>query len=205
MKNNTQLIILFLIMALVILSGSCILAHDRFTWVLEVFPIVIALPVLLITYTRFPLTRFLYALILLHFVILSVGGIYTYEKVPLGYWMQDWFGFTRNHYDRIGHFAQGFVPALISREVLLRTSPLRRGKWLSVLVVALCLAISALYELIEWRVSVAQGASAEAFLGAQGDVWDAQWDMCMALIGATIAVIFFSKLHDRFMKKDITE
>jgi putative membrane protein len=203
MKNNTRMIIAFSVVALIILAGSLTLARDRFTWILEVFPILIALPILLITYTRFPLTRLLYVLIILHFIILSVGGIYTYEKVPLGYWMQDWFGFARNHYDRIGHFAQGFIPALISREVLLRTSPLRPGKWLSVIVVALCLAISASYELVEWRVSVAQGASADAFLGTQGDEWDAQWDMCMALIGATAAIIFFSKIHDYFLKKEI--
>jgi putative membrane protein len=203
MKNNARMIFVFSAMALTILAVSLTLSRDRFTWILEVFPILLALPVLLITYSRFPLTRFLYALLIIHFIILSVGGIYTYEKVPLGYWMQDWFGFARNHYDRIGHFAQGFIPALISREILLRTSPLRPGKWLSVIIVALCLAISALYELIEWRVSVAKGASAEAFLGTQGDAWDAQWDMCMALIGATAAVILFSKIHDYFIKKDL--
>jgi putative membrane protein len=131
-----------------------------------------------------------------------VGAIYTYAEVPLGYWMQEWFGFTRNNYDKIGHFAQGFVPAMLIRELLLRTSPLHRGKWLSFIVVSICLAISALYELIEWWVAIIQGASAEDFLGTQGYVWDAQSDMFFALLGAIFSLLLLSKTQDRaFVKK----
>jgi len=167
------------------------------TWVLEVFPILLGLPILFFTYKRFPFTNLIYSLLIIHFIILAVGGIYTYANVPLGYWMQDWFGFSRNNYDKIGHFAQGFVPALLVREVLLRTSPLKQGKWLSFIVVSICLAISAFYELIEWWVAAIQGASAEDFLGTQGDPWDAQSDMLFALIGAITALLIFSKYHNR--------
>lgn len=190
----------FSLATLVILGGSLALAHDRFTWILEVFPILIGFPILFFSHPRFPLTRLLYIFLFLHFCILSLGGIYTYAKVPLGFWMQDWFGFARNHYDRIGHFAQGFVPALLSRELLLHTSPLRPGKWLNFITVSICLAISAFYELIEWWTAASQGASADAFLGSQGDIWDAQWDMFLCLIGATMAVIFLRKLHDRALE-----
>jgi len=145
----------------------------------------------------------LYLLILIHFTILSVGGIYTYAKVPLGFWMEDCFHFTRNHYDRIGHFAQGFIPAMLIREVLLRTSPLKPGKWLSFIIVCMCLAISAFYELIEWWTAASQGASAEAFLGTQGDVWDSQWDMFFALIGAITALLTLSKVHNKALEKTI--
>ena len=193
--------ILFSICTLLILTVSFVFTFDRATWVLEVFPVLLGLPILFFTYKRFPFTNLIYILLIIHFIILAVGGIYTYAKVPLGYWMQDWFGFTRNNYDKIGHFAQGFVPALLAREILLRTSPLKQGKWLSFIVVSICLAISAFYELIEWWVAAIQGASAEDFLGTQGDPWDAQSDMLFALIGAIIALIIFSKYHDRVMKK----
>ena len=179
------------------------MTNDRFTWVLEVFPILLGFPVLFFTYKRFPLTKLIYILLIIHFVILSVGAIYTYAKVPLGFWMQDWFGFSRNNYDKIGHFAQGFVPALLTREILLRTSPLRPGKWLNFIIVSICLAISAFYELIEWWVSALQGASAEDFLGTQGDPWDAQSDMLFALIGAIVALIVFAKLHNRLLKEKL--
>lgn len=192
---------LFLFAELIILAGSLALAHDRLVWILEVFPILIGLPVLLLTYKRFQLTNFLYFFLVLHSAVLAVGGIYTYAQVPLGYWMQDWFGFTRNNYDRIGHFAQGFIPALVTREILIRTSPLRRGKWLSFIVIAFCLAISAMYELIEFGYTVSIGESAESFLGAQGDIWDAQWDMLFAIIGASLAVACLSGMHDRFLQR----
>lgn len=198
-RTNT-LPLLFLIAEIVILSMSLTLAHDRFVWILEVFPILIGLPILLFTYRRFQLTNFIYFLLVLHSIILAVGGIYTYAQVPLGFWMQDIFGFARNHYDRIGHFAQGFIPALLTREILIRTSPLRKGKWLSFIVIAFCLAISAMYELIEFSYAVAIHASAESFLGSQGDIWDAQWDMSFALFGAITAVITLSRLHDRLLK-----
>ena len=171
--------------------------YDRTTWWLEVFPILLGVPLLVATRRRFPLTHLAYTLLAVHACILLVGGHYTYERVPLGAWAQQAFGLARNDYDRLGHFAQGFVPAIVAREVLLRTSPLRPGRWLFVLVTAVCLAISACYELIEWRVAVAGGASAAAFLGTQGDVWDTQWDMFMALVGAITAQALLGSRHDR--------
>lgn len=174
---------------------------DRMTWALENAPIWIGLVILAFTYKRFPLSRFCLTLLALHSVILSVGGHYTYAKVPLGEWMKDWFGFTRNHYDRIGHFAQGFIPAVFVRELLLRTSPLRLGKWLSFLVVSVCLAFNACYEFIEWWTALASGDKATDFLGTQGDVWDTQTDMFMALIGATCAMLFVTRWHDRSLEQ----
>jgi putative membrane protein len=187
----------------IILIGSFILSFDKFTWVLEVFPILFGFPILFFTYKRFPLTNLVYILLTVHFIILAVGGIYTYAKVPLGFWMQEWFHFNRNDYDKIGHLAQGFIPAILVREVLLRTSPLKRGKWLNFIVVSICFAMSAFYELTEWWASIAQGASAEAFLGIQGDPWDAQSDMFFALIGATLALVTMSRLHDNFLRRHL--
>jgi putative membrane protein len=138
-----------------------------------------------------------YRLLFVHALILMLGGHYTYAKVPLGFWVQDWLGLARNHYDRLGHFAQGFVPAMLAREVLLRRSPLVRGKWLAFLVVCVCLALSATYELIEWLAAVLGGSAADAFLGTQGDVWDTQWDMFMAGVGAVSALLLLSRAHDR--------
>ena len=181
--------------ALLVLSG--IHPHDRFTWFLEVAPILVAVPILVTTYRRFPLTPLAYRLILLHASILMLGGHYTYAEVPLGFWIRDLFGFARNHYDRIGHFAQGFVPAIIAREILLRKTALKSGGWLFFLVTCVCLAISACYEFIEWWTAVASGSAADAFLGTQGDPWDTQWDMFFALIGALTAQITLSRLHDR--------
>jgi putative membrane protein len=152
-------------------------------------------------YRRFPLTPLLYTLLAVHALILMVGGHYTYARVPLGFWAQDLFGFARNHYDRLGHFAQGFIPAMLVREILVRTSPLRPGRWLFVLVTAVCLAFSACYEFIEWWTALAGGESAEAFLGTQGDVWDTQWDMFLALIGAITAQLVLSKVHDRALRR----
>ncbi len=163
---------------------------------LEVFPVFIGLPLLFATYRRFPLTPLLYRLLLLHALILVLGGAYTYARVPLGFWMQDLFGFARNHYDRIGHLAQGFVPAILAREVLLRTSPLKRGKWLFVLVTSVCLAFSAFYEMIEWWTALVSEEAAESFLGTQGDSWDTQWDMFLALIGALVAQVTLARRHD---------
>jgi len=203
MKNKHNYPILFSICTLIILIISFIFTLDRITWILEVFPILLGLPILFFTYKRFPFTNLIYILLIIHFVILAVGGIYTYAEVPLGYWMQDWFGFSRNNYDKIGHFAQGFTPALLIREVLLRTSPLKRGKWLGFIVISICLSISALYELLEWFVSTIQGASAEDFLGTQGYAWDAQSDMLFALVGAIAALVFFSKYHNKLLKKYI--
>ena len=196
MLTRTEGIVLLVIGALALIVSG-IGPAERMTWWLEVFPIFIAVPVLLATRRRFPLTRLLYWLILVHALILMLGGHYTYAKVPLGFWMEDWFGFTRNHYDRIGHFAQGFVPALVAREILLRRSPLERGKWLFFIVTSICLAVSACYEFVEWGAALAGGSSADAFLGTQGDVWDTQWDMFMALIGALTAQLVFARVQDR--------
>jgi putative membrane protein len=181
----------------VVFVWSGIAPHDRTTWWLEVFPILIAVPLLIATRERFPLTRLAYRLILLHAVVLMIGGHYTYARVPLGFWLQNALHLARNHYDRLGHFVQGFVPAILAREVLLRRSPLVRGKWLFTLVTALCLAISACYEFIEWWSALIGGASATDFLGTQGDVWDTQWDMFLALIGAIVAQLTLSRVHDR--------
>ena len=154
-------------------------------------------PILFATAARFPLTPLVYTLLAIHALILILGGHYTYAEVPFGFWVRDALGLARNHYDRIGHFAQGFIPAILAREILLRTSPLRRGRWLFFLVTATCLAISALYELIEWWAALAGGSAADAFLGTQGDVWDTQWDMFLALLGAVTAQLTLSRAHDR--------
>jgi putative membrane protein len=181
---------------LLLLAWSSIGPHDRFTWFLEVVPVLIGIPILLSTFARFPLTPLLYTLLAVHAAVLIVGGHYTYAEVPLGFWIQDAFGLARNHYDRIGHFAQGFVPAILAREMLLRTSPLRRGKWLFFLVVSVCLGFSAFYELIEWWTALAAGSGADAFLGTQGDVWDTQWDMFLALVGCVTAQVTLARVHD---------
>jgi putative membrane protein len=185
--------------AALLVSG--IAPRDRITWWLEVFPVLLAAPILFATAKSFPLTPLVYTLIAVHALILILGGHYTYAEVPLGFWVRDALGLARNHYDRLGHFAQGFVPALIAREVLLRTSPLRRGRWLFFLVTATCLAISACYELIEWWAALAGGAAADGFLGAQGDVWDTQWDMFLALLGAITAQLALGRAHDRALAR----
>jgi len=170
---------------------------DRATWWMEVAPVLIAVPILWGTRRRFPLTPLLYGLVALHACVLSLGGHYTYAEVPLGFWARDALGLARNHYDRVGHLMQGFVPALVAREVLLRTSPLRPGRWLFTLVTAVALAISAIYEFVEWWAAVLLGQGADAFLGTQGDPWDTQWDMFMAFLGALLAQALLSRLQDR--------
>lgn len=184
----------------IVLIWSGIGPLERGTWWMEVAPIFMGLPLLLLTYRRFPLSPLLYRLLFLHAVILAVGGHYTYARVPLGFWLQDLLHLSRNPYDRIGHLAQGFVPAILAREILLRRSPLERGKWLTFLVVCVCLAFSAFYELIEWWAAVIGGDSAESFLGTQGDVWDTQWDMFFALVGAVVALALLGRAHDRSME-----
>lgn len=199
-QRESRFAIALLVAAAAVFVWSGVKPHDRFTWFLEVVPALIVLPVLLFTWRRFRLTPLLYALIALHAVILMVGGKYTYAQVPLGFWMESWFGFARNHYDRIGHFAQGFVPAIACREILVRVARLRRDSWLNAIVVAFCLAISAVYELVEWAVAAMTGEAADAFLGTQGDVWDTQKDMLLALIGAICALALLSRLHDRYLR-----
>jgi putative membrane protein len=193
-----------LLLILVILFGvwSAINPVDtRLTWFLETLPVMLALPVLLLTWRRFPLTRLTYTLIALHAVILMLGAHYSYAKVPLGFWMQDWFGWARNNYDKIGHFMQGFGPAIYTREILARTSPLRRGKWLGFLSVAVPLAFSALYEIFEWMASLSDPTDTEAFLGTQGYIWDTQSDMFLCLIGSIVALILLTRLHNRCLAK----
>ena len=179
------------------LAVSAIRPHDYFTWWLEVFPALIGIVLVLATARRFPLTPLLYTLLLIHAMILMLGGHYTYAEVPLGFWMERAFGFTRNNYDRIGHFAQGFVPAILAREILIRRDVVRRRGWLFVIVVSICLAVSALYELLEWRVAVMTGSASDAFLGTQGDPWDTQEDMATALVGAITALLVLAPWHER--------
>ncbi len=179
----------------VVFVWSAIRPHDVFTWFLEVLPAIIALPILLFSHQKFPLTPILYVLILIHAIILMVGGHYTYAGVPLFNWLKDAFDLGRNYYDRMGHFAQGFVPAMIAREILIRKNIVKSGAWLFFIVCCICLSISACYEFIEWWVAVASGEAAEAFLGTQGDVWDTQWDMFYALIGAILAQILLANFH----------
>lgn len=180
-----------------LLVVTAIQPHDYTTWWMETAPIFIAAPIFVATYKSYTLTPLVYRLLFVHALILMVGGHYTYAEVPLGYWMEHWFGFLRNDYDKIGHFAQGFVPALLFRELLLRSSPLQRGKLLFTLVTACCLAVSASYELIEWVAAITMGQGADAFLGTQGDPWDTQTDMLMALIGAVCAQMLLGKVQDR--------
>jgi len=189
--------IVLLVVGTALLVWSGVAPADRTTWMLEVFPIFIAVPLLMATFRRFPLTPLVYRLIFVHALILMLGGHYTYAKVPLGFWMQEIFGFSRNHYDRIGHFAQGFVPAIIAREVLIRRSPLKGGRWLFFIVLCVCLAISACYEFIEWWSALIGGNAADAFLGTQGDPFDTQADMFMALVGACTAQLLLARVHDR--------
>lgn len=180
-----------------VFTWSAIYPHDYFIWFLEVFPAIIALPILFFSYQRFPLTPLLYVLILVHAIILMVGGHYTYAEVPLFNWLRDTFDLSRNYYDRVGHFVQGFVPAMIAREILLRKRVVKNGAWLFFIVCSICLGISACYEFVEWWVALASGSDAVAFLGTQGDVWDTQWDMFLALLGAITAQILLRKLHDK--------
>ena len=186
---------------MLILAASGVRPYDRLTWFLEVLPVLVVLPLLFATRGRTPLTTLLYVLIFLHALILIAGGHWTYARVPLGFRLEELFSLHRNPYDKIGHFAQGFVPALIAREVILRTTPLRPGKMLFFIVCCISLAISAFYELIEWWSAVALGAGADAFLGTQGDPWDTQWDMFTALLGALMAQITLSRSQDRAIQR----
>jgi len=189
--------IALLVLTAIALVVSGIGPRERGTWVLEVLPVLIAAPLLILTWKPFRLTPLAYRLIFVHALILMLGGHYTYAHVPLGFWLQDAFDFARNPYDRIGHFAQGFVPAIVIREILLRRSPLRPGKWTFFLVSCVALAISAFYEFTEWWVAVLLGEGASAFLGTQGDEWDTQWDMFLCLIGAVSSQLLLSRIHDR--------
>lgn len=205
---NDRRLLWFLGLLLPVLVWSGIGPHDRLTWFLEVAPVLIGVPAILAVRHRFPLSTLLLVLVWLHCVVLMVGGKYTYALVPAGEWAKEWFGWTRNNYDKLGHLAQGFVPAILAREILLRTSPLggggaggRPSRWLPFLVVSVCLGFSAFYELIEWWVALLSGEAAEAFLGTQGYVWDTQSDMGWALGGAMAALALLSRWHDRSMAR----
>lgn len=198
--SQRHLVVISLIWVLgLIVSG--IDPYDRGTWLLEVFPAIAALPLLWYTCRRFPLTTLLYCAICLHGLVLMLGGMYTYARVPLGFTLQDWFGFERNPYDRIGHFFQGFVPALIAREILLRGNFVRTRGMLNFVVICVVMFISAFYELIEWWAALLLGGGAVEFLGTQGDPWDTQSDMFMALIGGIVALLSMSRWHDRQLAK----
>lgn len=204
MLKKYHLVLLIIVIVFWIWSG--IDPHDtRLTWVLETFPVMIALPILVFTYRRFPLTDLTYTLIAVHALILMLGGHYSYAKVPLGFWMEDWFGWTRNNYDKIGHFMQGFGPAIYAREILVRTSPLKPGNWLGFISVSVPLAFSALYEIIEWLASLSNPTDTEAFLGTQGYIWDTQTDMFWCLVGSVAALVLLAKLHNRCLSKLVPE
>lgn len=198
-KNYIPLTCLSIVV--LVMAWSMIQPYDWPTWVMETLPAWIGLPILIFTRKKFPLTNLLYVLIAVHMIILIVGGHYTYAKVPLFDWLRDILGTKRNSYDGVGHFAQGFVPAMIGRELLIRTSDLKQGKWMGVLIVLSCLGISAIYELLEWTAAVSEGGAADEFLSTQGDPWDTQKDMLLAGIGAMTALLVLSRFHDRQLRK----
>jgi putative membrane protein len=193
--------VLWLTLYFIVLIWSGIGPKDQFTWFLEVLPAIIGLVLMVISFKNFALTRLLYNFILLHCIVLMVGGHYTYAEVPLFDSIANWMGSERNNYDKVGHFFQGFVPALLAREILIRKGVVNGRAWLNVIIVAICLAFSAFYELIEWWVAVASGENAEAFLGTQGYIWDTQSDMALALVGAIMSLIVLATYHDRQLAK----
>lgn len=195
-----DLIILSIVWTIALVASG-VDPYDRFTWVLEVLPAVIALPILWLTRQQHPFTTLVYGLILFHGLVLILGGTYTYARTPLGFWIQEWFDLERNPYDRLAHIVQGFVPALIARELLIVPLGYTRGPMLNLIIVCICVAISAVYELIEWWGALAIGEGANAFLGTQGDPWDTQADIFMALIGAILALVLLSRVHDRALAK----
>jgi putative membrane protein len=200
LSNRTNWLVIASIAILASLAFSGFHPHDRATWVMEVLPVAIALPLLWHTHEKFPLTTLVYVGIFFHALVLIIGGTYSYARVPLGFALQDAFDLQRNPYDKIGHFFQGFVPALSAREILMRGNYVRGRRMLGFVVICIVLAISATYELIEWGAALALGQGADEFLGIQGDQWDTQSDMFFALIGALAALIGFSRWHDRQLK-----
>jgi len=191
---------ILVVAVLAVLAWSGITPTDRLTWVLEVVWVGVGLPLVILCWGRFPLTRLLCWLLALHAIVLCIGGRYTYSLVPVGLWAQDAFDLSRNHYDRLGHFMQGFVPAIIARELLLRKTPLRPGGWLVYLIASCCLAFSAFFEFLEWWAALIMGGKADAFLATQGDIWDTQWDMFLALCGSLTAQALFWRTHDRQLR-----
>ena len=197
MKSNRKFHLILLAILLSILIWSVINPKDLFIWFLEVLPVLIGAMVLIYIYPKYKFSNFVYVLITIEAIILIVGGHYTYAEMPVFNWVRDTFGLSRNYYDRLGHFAQGFIPAIIAREVLIRNEVISKKKYLFFIVICICLAISASYELIEFGVAKFTGNSAEAFLGTQGDIWDTQWDMLMALIGSITSLSLLSTYHDK--------
>ncbi|NNF51814.1 MAG: DUF2238 domain-containing protein [Gammaproteobacteria bacterium] len=195
--QNARLPLVLLAFTILALAVSAIRPFDWLTWVMETAPVIIAIPLLLFTWNRFPLTPLLYVLIFVHALVLILGAHYSYARVPPGFWVQEWFDFERNHYDRLGHIAQGFIPAILAREILLRHKVVRGSAWLFVVVTAICLAFSAFYEMLEWWAALIAGDGATEFLATQGDVWDTQWDMFLALCGAMVSQILLGRWHNR--------
>jgi putative membrane protein len=193
--------LLLAIVTLVLIGSGIDPVADRLTWFLETFPVMIGIVLVILNRHNFPLTLLLYRLLALHALILIFGGHYTYAENPWGNWLQDTLELSRNHYDRFGHLAQGFIPAILAREILLRRSPLNRGGWLFLTVTSICLAFSAFYEMIEWWVALLSEEAAESFLGTQGDNWDTQWDMFLCLIGAILSQLLLAKVHDRQLQR----
>ncbi|ALR90795.1 MULTISPECIES: DUF2238 domain-containing protein [Clostridium] len=197
MKSNKRFHLILLVMLLSILIWSVIEPKDLFIWFLEVLPVIIGVSVLICIYPKYRFSNFIYVLITIESIILIVGGHYTYAEMPIFNWIRDTFDLSRNYYDRLGHFMQGFIPAMIAREIIIRNKVINKKKYLSFIVICICLAISASYELIEFVVAKLTGNAADAFLGTQGDVWDTQWDMLMALIGSVTSLSLFSRYHDK--------
>lgn len=198
-RQNALIASVLILITILTLSGHH--PYDRLTWLMEVAPVMIALPLMAATYKKFPLTTLLYALIFVHALILIGGGAYTYARVPLGFWLQDMLGTVRNPYDKIGHFAQGFVPFLVAREILWRGGYVTGRRMLAFLSVCVVMTVSSFYELVEWWAALAMGQGADEFLGTQGDEWDTQADMFFALVGAVAAMLMLSRLHDRQMER----
>lgn len=197
MKSNKKFHLILLAMLLSILIWSVIEPKDLFIWFLEVLPVILGVAVLICIYPKYRFSNFIYVLITIESIILIVGGHYTYAEMPIFNWIRDTFDLSRNYYDRLGHFMQGFIPAMITREIIIRNKVINKKKYLSFIVICICLAISASYELIEFVVAKLTGNAADAFLGTQGDVWDTQWDMLMALIGSVTSLSLFSRYHDK--------
>ena len=196
-----RILIIFLLILCGLLAASAVHPYDRATWIMEVAPVLIVVPVLVLTYRRLPLTSLLYVLIFLHAIVLITGGAYTYARVPLGFWLEGLFSLSRNNYDRIGHFFQGLVPALLARELLLRRGYVSNRRMASFLAICFAMAVSAWYELIEWAAAVVLGQKADDFLGTQGDPWDTQWDMFMCFVGAVVAMTGLTREQDRQIER----
>lgn len=195
--HHKPLHVFLLASLLTVLAWSAICPHDYLTWSMEVAPVAIALPILIATYRQFTLTPLVYTLIWAHCIILIIGGHYTYAEMPVFNWIRDTFDLQRNYYDRLGHLVQGFVPAMIAREILIRRAVIDGRRWLFAIVMCFCLALSACYEFVEWWAALVMGSAADSFLATQGDIWDTQWDMFCALIGAVVALLLLSRYHDR--------